>query len=165
MVEKVIFILCIYLKSDGPGGQWSSLLWSLVKPFRVWDTMYSLICPCFVLMFGFMSHQINSMPYLCLCVSGMMEKRVWSSIPILRISLICGRKKCCRTPRTKGKKRGSRRYICWLYMALCFFLEKGKVADIACRYATLIAIQTWQSHLYSTKATCINSVLSTLIIK
>lgn len=100
------------VKSDGPGGQWSSLLCSSIKHFRVWNTVYSLICPCFVLMFGFMSCQINSMSCLCHCVSGMMEKRVWSSIPILHISLICGRKKCCRTPRTKEKKRGSRRYVC-----------------------------------------------------
>lgn len=100
------------VKTDGAGGQWSSLLCSSVKHFRVWDIICSLICPSFVLMFGFISCQINSMPYLCHCISGMMEKRVWSSIPILHISLICGRKKCCRTLRTKEKKRGSRRYIC-----------------------------------------------------
>lgn len=100
------------VKSGGAGGQWSPLLCSSVKHFRVWDTIYSLTCPCFFLMFGFMSCQINSTLCLCHCISGMMEKRVWSSIPILHISLICGRKKCCRTLRTKEKKRGSRRYIC-----------------------------------------------------
>lgn len=100
------------VKNDGTGVQCSSFKCSSVKYFRVWDTRYSLICLSFALMFEFMGCQINRMACLHHYISGMMEKRVWSFIPILHTSLICGRKKCCRTPRTKEKKRGSRRYMC-----------------------------------------------------
>lgn len=44
------------------------------------------------------------------CFPGTMVRRGWSFIPTLRISLICGKKRCCKIQRIRGRKRESRRY-------------------------------------------------------
>lgn len=43
------------------------------------------------------------------CV-GMITRKHLSSTPTPPTSLTCGRRKCCRTQRIRGKRRGSRRY-------------------------------------------------------
>lgn len=65
-----------------------------------------------------------------------MVKKVWNFIPILHISLICGKKKCCKIQRIRGRKRGSRRYykrfqkLKLVFVDLCFCCIHGTLLTL-----------------------------------
>lgn len=55
--------------------------------------------------------QMSVMLFLLLLVNaGMITRKHLSSTRIPPTSLICGKRRCCRTQRIRGKRRGSRRY-------------------------------------------------------
>lgn len=69
------------------------------------------------------THPWTSKNVLHPCVSmfvlaGTTRRTRWSSTPTPRTSSTCGRRRCCRPPRTNAKRRGGRRYDC-LYLRSC----------------------------------------------
>lgn len=73
---------------------------------------------------------------LCVYI-GMITRKHLSSTPIPPTSLICGKKRCCRTQRIRGKRRGSRRYKSFLQ----YFI------DISCSISSFLARSLW--HLFT----------------
>lgn len=64
----------------------------------------------------------------------MMIKKDWSSTPTPPTSLTCGRRRCCRTQKTRGKRRDDRRLNTLFFLSLEFLSHLGSVQwNIICQ--------------------------------
>lgn len=66
---------------------------------------------CYTLYLSYHPYHRKRIIYQCVLFSvGMTGSRLWSSTLTRPTSSTCGGRRCCRTQKTKGRKKGSKRY-------------------------------------------------------